>query len=106
VCIEREGVFGNFSARQHHTPANGTASPHSDDIDPTQAPNQDHRTPTAWRFWSPRHPPDTTEYGQIEYGGLPVLVVSEASAAVSRVLKQFYELTERGREYLRLLEAV
>jgi len=67
VCIEREGVFANFSAGQHHTPANGTASPQSDDIDATSGTEPRRSGTIRLAILEPWHLPDTTEYGEIEY---------------------------------------
>ena len=54
------------------TPANSTASPHSDDIDAIPGAHSKRSDTNRIAILKPRHLPETTEYGQIEYGGLPV----------------------------------
>jgi hypothetical protein len=50
-----------------HTPANGTASPQSDDIDATPGTEPRRSGTIRLAILEPWHLPDTTEYGEIEY---------------------------------------
>jgi len=50
-----------------HTPANGTASPQSDDIDATPGTEPRRSGTIRLAILKPWHLPDTTEYGEIEY---------------------------------------
>jgi hypothetical protein len=45
----------------------------------TRAPNQDDRASVTLAILHPWHPPGAAEYGEIEYGGLPVWMLRRGS---------------------------
>ncbi len=72
-----QSVLQRFWAIAATHQQNGTASPQSDDIDATPGTEPRRSGTIRLAILKPWHLPDTTEYGAIEYGGLPVNCCSD-----------------------------